>query len=545
MAVVAPVEVVEAASIVTTMPSRAVDPVCGSACLLLAALALTACGGSTSGQPFAADSGFTPETAGPGGDSGASDVVSMDATPEAEAGCASVVCDGVCVQAASCAFSVTSVSPTGGPMNGANFITLKGHGFAAGMQVHLGDGRAVVRVLDPATALIQPPPGPHQVVDVTVALASNTAVLPQSYRYESGSLGNTWEKKPLSTPRGVYPGLSLLQDGRMLISGGAANAAEVPVTSAEIYDPTTGVASLVGSSMSVARFEHAAVTLMTGKVLLAGNWGTPTAVADLFDPTSNTFAPSASMLTTARAATIGVLLVDGRVLLMSNATPSAEIYDPVADQFSAVAGAPVLTDDYDQPWPVRLRDGRVLVVKGSGRPCYFFDSDTDTFTMAGAGPQTVFIWNSPLENGVHVLPDGRVAVIGGNQAPIFTPISTIELFDPATSTAFAPAPYTLTAPREAPGTALLRDGTVIVIGGVTAPSPQARSCNTTFSVTSAVDVIDPVGAAVSSFAALPDPNWTLGVATLLDGSLVAAGGTTCGGAVSYPYMYFMQGTALQ
>jgi hypothetical protein len=50
---------------------------------------------------------------------------------------------------------------------------------------------------------------------------------------------------------------------------------------------------------------------------------------------------------------------------------------------------------------------------------------------------------------------------------------------------------------------------------------------------------------VTPFAALPNPNWTLGVATLLDGSLIAAGGTTCGGAVSYPYLYFIQGIPLQ
>jgi hypothetical protein len=342
-----------------------------AASLLFAALALTACGSGASGQPFAVDAGS--------GDA----VSEADASPEAAdadaAACATLVmCDGVCVQAASCAFSVTSVSPAGGPMNGTNFVTVKGHGFAIGMQVLLGDGRAVVDVLDAGTALIQPPPGPHQAVDVTVTLGGAMAVLPLGYRYESGMLGTT----------------------------------------------------LAANSMSVARFEHAAVTLMSGKVLLAGNWATPTAVADLFDPTTNTFAPSTSMLTTPRGATIGVLLVDGRVLLMSNATPSAEIYYPATDQFTAVAGAPVLADDLDQPWPVRLRDGRVLVVKGSGRPCYFFDSDTDTFTMAGAGPQTVFIWNSPMENGVHVLPDGRVAVIGGNQDPIYTPVSTVELFDP-------------------------------------------------------------------------------------------------------------------
>jgi len=513
---------------------------------LIGTLLLTACGSGTS-ESFTGDAGSRPDSSSAG--DGAADATSSDgaaADAPGEAGCSTLVCDGVCVQAASCAFSVTSVSPTGGPMNAGNFVTVTGHGFAAGMHVQLGTGRAAVQIVNATTALIQPPPGPHQLVDVTVTLAGVTAVLPQGYRYESGSLGTMWEEKQLSTPRGVYPGLSLLQDGRMLISGGAANAAEVPLASAEIYDPATGMVSVAANSMSVARFEHAAVTMMSGKVLLAGNYGTATAVADLFDPTTNKFAPSASMLTTPRGATIGVLLVDGRVLLMSNSTPSAEIYDPVADKFSAVAGAPVLADNQDQPWPVRLLDGRVLVVKGSGRLCYLFDSDTNTFTTTGPGPQTVFIWNSPLENGVHVLPDGRVAVIGGNEDPIYTPVATVALFDPANAAAgFAPAPYMLTAPREAPGTALLRDGTVIVIGGVTAPSPMGRSCNTTFSVTSAVDVIDPIAASVTPFAMLPNPNWTLGVATLLDGSLIAAGGTTCGGAVSYPYLYFIQGIPLQ
>jgi hypothetical protein len=47
---------------------------------------------------------------------------------------------------------------------------------------------------------------------------------------------------------------------------------------------------------------------------------------------------------------------------------------------------------------------------------------------------------------------------------------------------------------------------------------------------------------VSAFPALPEPNWTLSAAPLLDGSLIAVGGMTCGGAVAYPYLYFLKGT---
>ena len=57
-------------------------------------------------------------------------------------------CDSVCAKTASCSFAVTKVSPVSGWQNGGDYLTLEGHGFAAGMRVHIGDGRAPVRVID-------------------------------------------------------------------------------------------------------------------------------------------------------------------------------------------------------------------------------------------------------------------------------------------------------------------------------------------------------------------------------------------------------------
>ena len=477
---------------------------------------------------------------------GPSSDLRFDASPEVDALLcgAQRTCDGVCVQADSCDFSVTSVEPPNGPMNGGNFVTLRGHGFAAGLRVDLGDGRCVVRVVDAATVLIQPPPGPHQDVDVKVTLGGKTAVLPGGYRYASGVLGQTWEKKEMATPRGVYPGLALLQDGRMLVAGGAEDSTQVSLATADIYDPGTGTASPAANDMTVGRIEPAAVTLMNGKVLLVGDYSSATNQADLFDPKTSSFAPSASGTAVARKATIGVLLVDGRVLLVSRETPSAELYDPDLDRFTALAGAPAVADQYDQPWPVRLRDGRVLIVKGKGRTCSFFDPGNDSFTDGPAGPQAVIDPGSPREVGITVAADGRVFVVGGIVDPIFTPTSAIAVFDPASGAGFVPLPTPLAVPREAPGVTLLGNGQIIAMGGNTDPSPTRRSCSDTFQVSATVDVIDPAANSVTAFAPLPEANWTLSAATLIDGSLIAAGGTTCGGAVSYPYLYFMQGTPI-
>ena len=58
---------------------------------------------------------------------------------------------------------------------------------------------------------------------------------------------------------------TLLTNGKVLVAGGTAGAGNY-VTTAELYDPATGVWTATGS-MSVARGSHSANLLPDGKVL--------------------------------------------------------------------------------------------------------------------------------------------------------------------------------------------------------------------------------------------------------------------------------------
>jgi YVTN family beta-propeller protein len=86
---------------------------------------------------------------------------------------------------------------------------------------------------------------------------------------------------------------TLLNDGRILIAGGNANSSQIPeafLSSAELYDPTSGSFSPVGS-LAFARYYHTATLLENGKVLiaggenmLAGSVPNGLASAELYDP---------------------------------------------------------------------------------------------------------------------------------------------------------------------------------------------------------------------------------------------------------------------
>jgi hypothetical protein len=94
-----------------------------------------------------------------------------------------------------------------------------------------------------------------------------------------------WSEVFYSVDESIWPTLSmsfaraghtatLLPDGEVLVAGGVsgfnfATHAHVATDSAEIYDPANGAYSLTGS-MTAPRFEHAAVLLKNGQVLVTG-----------------------------------------------------------------------------------------------------------------------------------------------------------------------------------------------------------------------------------------------------------------------------------
>jgi hypothetical protein len=160
-----------------------------------------------------------------------------------------------------------------------------------------------------------------------------------------------------------------LPDGRVLVTGGLVPVGGGPntidVASAEIYDPAAGTFSPTGD-MTVTRFNHSAIALDDGRVLVLGGNGRNS--AEVFDPTSGTFAPVGNMEVAHGLGHQAVKLGDGRVLVLGgavnviDASAVAEIFDPATDDFTRVAD---MTTTRMLHWAVLLEhNGKVLIGGG-------------------------------------------------------------------------------------------------------------------------------------------------------------------------------------
>jgi hypothetical protein len=448
-------------------------------------------------------------------------------------------CAGKCVQTATCAFAVMNVEPQSGMVNGGDWLTLKGAGFAKGMKVFIGDGRAPVRVVDATTARVQTPPGPLGDADVRIELAGQTAIYKKAFLYVQAGLLTPWKEIPMSVVRGEMPGLAVLQDGRVLIAGGTTVPDDFSqsVDTMELFLRKDEKVVAAAGTMGTRRWHSSAVTLLDGHVLVVGaNCGAATAncngnasTADLFDPAAGTTAKKA--LQKERTYARSVLMPDGRVLISSANDPSLEIYDPDADTFTLVPHSQAHVFGF----MVRLRDGRVLLGGGDGgvTAADIFDPDTNQLR-----PTANAMKQGRSMVTAHTLPDGRVMIVGGaslSAGGINAPLDSIELYDPKTDD-FTAAPYKLSIGRTWHASALVRDGTVLAMGGYTVQGVCDSSVGT-------VDQIDPVKGTVTPFAALPNnkksTEWN--AVTLLDGSIVAVGGGACGTTQALPEIYFLPG----
>jgi hypothetical protein len=132
---------------------------------------------------------------------------------------------------------------------------------------------------------------------------------------------------------------TLLADRRVLVTGGFGQSGRGVVrASAELYDPSSGTWTFTGS-MGGARLGHIAIQLADGRVLVAGGLNSappaeiPVTSAELYDPGTGTWSDTADALEV-RAGATAMLLPDGRVLVAGgvglNGEPlaTAELYDP-------------------------------------------------------------------------------------------------------------------------------------------------------------------------------------------------------------------------
>ena len=273
---------------------------------------------------------------------------------------------------------------------------------------------------------------------------------------------------------------TLLPDGTVLIAGGFyvdSQSNFYSLSTAEIYDPVAGSFSYANGTMTNGRIAASATLLNNGLVLLAGGGyyapGFSGADSELYDPSAQTFTPTTGAMITPRENHTATLLQDGTVLIAGGdsfatfaPTAQAEIYDPVANTFSAAGNLNTPTDFHVA---ALLGSGKVLIAGGDCGPnCIpnsvgrteIYDPSTKLFTYGPslAIPRSFFTGT--------VLNDGTVLLAGGQGNSAYT--ATGEIFNPTTST-ITGAGSMLNA-RAGHTATLLNDGTVLLASGIVGSS---------------------------------------------------------------------------
>ena len=241
----------------------------------------------------------------------------------------------------------------------------------------------------------------------------------------------------VNTPRQGHSATAL-DDGSVLILGGDEKDTGGGLTSTatfEIYDPQTQSFTTAGS-MTQARSTHTATKLSDGRVLIVGGYavygpGIASPTAEIYDPGTGTCSAVAapSMGRTLHTAT---LLADGRVLVigggakfdlsdvvgsLATVVGTTEIYDPVADTWSAGPNTPGPLLAHQAS---RLGDGRVLVssgvevgnvfgipVPGFTSQCLRYDPGTNSLLSTASMPVP------RAYHGQITLPGGGAMIVGG------------------------------------------------------------------------------------------------------------------------------------
>jgi len=212
---------------------------------------------------------------------------------------------------------------------------------------------------------------------------------------------------------------TLLGDGRILVAGGVATGGPIDGRDAEIWVRGVGAVS-PANEMLIRRAAHTATTFPDGRVLLIGGYdlGTGDAIAtcEWFDPATATFA-AGPQLAVARFYHAAVPLADGRVLVVGGerqgleVLTTAEVFDPATGEFE-LTGA--MATARTEVRAVRLLGGDVLVAGGATEI-----NATDRIEVWSPRTGTWREWAARLPEGrtghaLHVLEDGRVALLGGD-----------------------------------------------------------------------------------------------------------------------------------
>jgi N-acetylneuraminic acid mutarotase len=305
---------------------------------------------------------------------------------------------------------------------------------------------------------------------------------------------------------------TLLSNGEVLVAGGNNNTHGY-LSSAEVYNPSTGKWTLTGS-MTVPRDGHDAVLLQNGQVLVAGGLNasssgcTTLAAAELYNPSTGTWTETGSMSVGRYSFTL-TLLSNGEVLAAGGANCgnggllSAELYSPATGTWTATGN---MTSGNQSTGAALLQNGRVFVVGNDN----IYNPSTGSWSSTTPPPTFAQV---PLV----LLPNGDVFAAGTTQGDL--------VFNPSTArwTTFAPPPCTTSSQSCESAGALLNTGKVLVAGGPTFVNAKPYPIEETNALAA---LFDPSTLTWTSTGSMNKSRLGETMTVLLNGQALVAGGDT-------------------
>ena len=257
--------------------------------------------------------------------------------------------------------------------------------------------------------------------------------------------------------------------GKVLVAGGLGRSgtSNVPLGSAELYDPATGQWTATGPHQHTAR-QTTSVLLPDGKVLLSGGIGSGRQTTEIYDPATGTWDATGD-LNIGRERQSVVVLGNGLVLTAAGtiageppdvgapqvAGDSAELFDPSTRSWTLLPDRPIGAGRNNHDTAL-LPSGKVLLAGGGrgGLTAELFDPADNRWRSAGllnlsrgsGHPQAgsydaVVLSSDPTEFAADpaVCGDdcGKVLVAGNNDdqsTELYTPEPRVDALTPGTGT---------------------------------------------------------------------------------------------------------------
>jgi hypothetical protein len=238
--------------------------------------------------------------------------------------------------------------------------------------------------------------------------------------------GNSWSSLPIPPGQG-YGTVSELGDGTILLVGGSAQPPGTTATSTAVARVRLELAeSIEVPALATARWHHTATNLFDNRVLVVGGW---TSVYDdgpaseLFEPTAGTWTGIDMMVLPVNHT--ATRTEDGRVLVVGGShwvgagddwsqeiTASAQIFDPATNSWRHTTPLAAARTGH---CAALMRTGELLITGGStalgtggmDTTALIFDPTTETWIDAPPMNDGRFLHTATL------LRDGRVLVVGG------------------------------------------------------------------------------------------------------------------------------------